>query len=139
MLGAEERDERHARSTAQYINGRIAGAIDAGLIRDQADAQSAQLLVSSCNKNVDSVQGVRSAERPSHAAENRRRIPRGSRGESAEVVLEGDDVAFAVRMDAIGEKDVERFRRRIDPEESAGEPCVAVRSDRKHLAARLGG
>ena len=41
-------------------------------------------------------------------------------------------------MNAIGEKDVERFRRRIDPEESACESRVAVRSDRKHLAARLG-
>src|SRR5438105_6267966 len=38
------------------------------------------------SKNVDSVQSIRSAERPSHAAENWRRIADGSRGESAEVV-----------------------------------------------------
>src|SRR6202011_486478 len=84
-----------------------------------------------------SVDGIAAAERPAHAADDWCDVTDSARGERAEVVLQRDDVAFAVRMDAIRKEDVERFGARIDPEESPGPSGVSVGADRKHLAARF--
>src|SRR5205823_12540081 len=57
------------------------------------------------------------------------------RGERPELDLQRRHDAFAVRVHAVGEEDVEGPRGRIDPESRAGEAGVAVRAEGEERAA----
>jgi hypothetical protein len=127
VLGTEERHECDAGRAAQHVDRRIAGVIDAALIRDQAEPHSAQRFVRVALQHVDAVLRVRAASDDVDARMLRR--PRESpdrlRDERAELLLQRNHAPLAVGMHAVREKDVERVRDRIDPQESAGPSGVS--------------
>ena len=114
VLGAEEGDEFHVFRGVEQIDGAAAVAIAAAVIGDETDAQAAKAGEVLAHQHVDPVE---------HGA---RVATDGLGGESAECAAEGTGVAFAIGVDAVGEKEHERLCGGIDPDTRAGEAGVAV-------------
>ena len=103
VFGAEERDEFQVFRGVKQIDGAAAVAIAAAVIGDETDAQAAEAGEVLAHQHVDPV------ERGAGVATD------GLGGEGAERAAEGTGVAFAVGVDAVGEKKHERLRSGIEP------------------------
>ena len=103
VFGAEERDEFEVFRGVEQIDGAAAVAVAAAVVGDETDAQAAQAGEVLAHEHVDPV------EHGAGVATD------GLGRESAERAAEGTGVAFAVGVDAVGEKKHERLRGGIEP------------------------
>ena len=136
MLRTEQDFELNVRGPLQEVDGWVTLAVVAGVIGDEAHAQPLQRGKFLSGKHINSVENFRLL---TSAATGFGFGPRRQRtGNIGEVethhrfrrkigkrAFERQHAPPAVGMHAVGEKNPERFGKRVDPERCPGEPRVA--------------
>jgi len=152
MLGTEDRDEAQVGSVREQIDRRAAVAGEAGVIGNQADAFAGQRSKFLLDEDVEAgerVSGAKLRTLRTVAAPEERNIRRRSScrrwrrsrllesrsDRGCDARTKAGERRAGMRVNAVGQKDIEGFRAGIDPNGSAGKSCVAVGSARREQIA----